>query len=107
MTDAPLPGLAADRAALNARAHELVTHALAKRTPLGAFVLHVQPDRVTLDRRDGLSALLRLAGVRVLATKLRRAVVPPGHVLVLLDTEAETHLTLVPVSAFAAPPEAS
>jgi hypothetical protein len=101
MTEA-IPGLSEDRAALNARAAELVRDALARHAPLGALVLHLQPSGVTLERRDDLADFLRAAGVRDLAKRIRSAVVPAGHLLLLVDSEAVTHLTLVPVSAFGA-----
>ena len=99
MTDPPIPGLTADRDHLSAQARALVQHALDSGTPLGLFVLHLQPDAVTWERRDRLADDLRHAGVRDLAKKLRAAVVPRDHVLLLIATD-ETALRLLPLRPF-------
>lgn len=95
-----LPGVAiADRARLNADARELVAAARARGARLDRHVLHVEPDAVTLPRRDELAALYRRSGVAALGKRLERAVVPPGALLVLVDVDGATHLTTAPIAA--------
>lgn len=67
--------------------------------PHGAAVVVFTPDGVEVQDREELVQHYRRTGVRELVTRLRRAVVPPGHCLALVDLEVGTRVIAVEVEA--------
>lgn len=98
---ATIPGLdPSQRLAFGEEARRVLGEALDAGRDPRSLVVHVQPDGVTCADRDALAALYRRAGVRDLATKLRRALVPTGCVLVLIDSDGATHVTTATLASF-------
>lgn len=103
-----IPGLdPSQRIAHNEEARRVLGEALDSGADPRSLVVHVQPDGVTCVDREALAALYRRAGVRDLASKLRRALVPSGCVLVLVDSDGATHLTTATLASFLVRPRAT
>jgi hypothetical protein len=56
------------------------------------LILHLEPKTSTLCIRRELAETFRKNGVHALARKITRAIVPKGHVLLLVNLDTETSL---------------
>jgi hypothetical protein len=103
---AAVPGIAEhDRARLNAEAREKTQAALALGADPRTLCVHVEPGGVTVGPTSKVAAHVRKAGVTDLAKKLRRALVPTGHVLLFIDSDGATHITTVSLASLGVHPK--
>lgn len=92
-----IPGIdPTKRASINLEARRELAAWIARGVSPGRLLLRITADSAVVELRTTASEFYADAGVRVLARKIERALVPAHCVLTLTDAEA-VHLTLVPL----------